>query len=155
MGFEAESPRGIRLKLTNRAQLAAASRLAVSLNYMVTHLDKPMRVSTLSAMAGVSMSQFFAIFKKATGDSPINWLIRVRMQWAGELLTISNLRIKEIAGRVGYEDPFYFSRLFKFVHGVAPTNYRVRKETAKVLRESSPHIMPFRGETFSNRVKTG
>jgi AraC family transcriptional regulator of arabinose operon len=126
----------------------AARRLAVSLNYMVTHLDQPMRVSTLSAMAGLSMSRFFELFKSATGDAPINWLIRVRMQRAGELLENSNLRIKEIALRVGYDDQFYFSRLFKLVHGIAPTAFRVQRETAKAQLESHPQILPFRGESL-------
>jgi AraC-like DNA-binding protein len=148
LGFGAEVPGDIRCKLTNRAQLVAASRLAVSLNYMVTHLDQPMRVSTLSAMAGLSMSRFFELFKSATGDAPINWLIRVRMQRAGELLENSNLRIKEIALRVGYDDQFYFSRLFKLVHGIAPSAYRVQRETAKAHQESNPHILPFRGESL-------
>ena len=145
--FEAEIPRGIRLKLTNRAQLMAANRIAVCLNYMVTHLDKPMRVSTLSAMAGLSMSRFFELFRSATGDAPINWLIRIRMQRAGELLENSNLRIKEIAMCVGYEDQFYFSRLFKLVHGIAPSAYRVQRETAKAQPESNPQLLPFRGES--------
>ena len=137
----AEVPRSIRLKLTNRAQLVAASRLAVSLNYMVTHLDKPMRVSTLSAMAGLSMSRFFELFKSATGDAPINWLIRARMQWAGELLELSNLRVKEVAMRVGYEDQFYFSRLFKFAYGVAPSAYRVqRTKQPKCIGEIVTHF---------------
>jgi AraC-like DNA-binding protein len=148
LGFGAEVPGDIRCKLTSRAQLVAARRLAVSLNYMVTHLDQPMRVSTLSAMAGLSMSRFFELFKSATGDAPINWLIRVRMQRAGELLENSNLRIKEIALRVGYDDQFYFSRLFKLVHGIAPTAFRVQRETAKAQLESHPQILPFRGESL-------
>jgi transcriptional regulator GlxA family with amidase domain len=112
-GVDAEAVRLTRFKLTNHAKFTAANKLIVSLNYMVTHLDKPMTVSNLSSMAGLSMSQFFALFKSVTGDSPINWIIRARMQWASELLERSNLRIKEVAVQVGYGDQFYFSRLFK------------------------------------------
>jgi len=148
-GFGTEVPGDIRCKLTSRAQLVAASRLAVSLNYMVTHLDQPMRVATLSAMAGLSMSRFFELFKHATGDAPINWLIRIRMQRAGELLDNSNLRIKEIALRVGYDDQFYFSRLFKLVHGIAPSAFRAQRESAKAQPAATPQILPFRGESRS------
>ena len=81
----------------------------------------------LSAMAGLSESSFFAHFKNATGHSPVRLLTRARMRWAGELLEETNLQIKEIAGLVGYHDQFYFSRIFKSVHGLSPREYRVRK----------------------------
>lgn len=108
-------------------QLPAAGRLAACMDYMLAHLHQPMRVSTLSTMAGLSASRFFELFKHATGDTPLNWFIRARMKWAGELLERSSLSIKQIAGQVGYEDQFYFSRLFKSVHGIAPTAYRAQK----------------------------
>lgn len=117
----------IQVKATDPAHGTATGRIAVCIEFMLAHLHKPIRVSTLSTMAGLSESRFFELFKQTTGDSPVNWLIQIRMQCAGELLQRSNLRIKEIADQVGYEDPFYFSRLFKSVHGMAPSEYRTRK----------------------------
>jgi transcriptional regulator GlxA family with amidase domain len=134
--IELELPRPIPLKTSTVAQQRAATRIAASLDYMMANLDKPVRVSTLSALSGFSPSSFFAFFKCATGDTPLNWFIKIRMQWAGELLRKSNLQIKDIAGQVGYEDPFYFSRLFKCVHGIAPRMYRVYwQESASRLVE--------------------
>lgn len=108
------------------ARATPASRLAASLDYMQTHLREPIRISTLCALAGLSPSRFFELFKSAMGDTPLNWMIRARMERAGRLLAETNLQIKEVAWRVGYEDPFYFSRLFKAVHGVSPSHFRKR-----------------------------
>lgn len=117
--------------LTNPKQLAAVRRLADTLKYMVTHLTRPITISTLSAMAGLSSARFFELFKTATGDTPLNWIIQARMRIAADLLAGSELQIKEIADRVGYEDQFYFSRLFKAVYGIAPSGYRAQRQTAE------------------------
>lgn len=108
------------------AQSKAAQRIEVSLRYMMENLNQPMKVPALSAMVGLSESSFFALFKSATGLTPIDFLIRTRMQRAGELLAETTLQIKQIAAMLGYDDQFYFSRLFKSVHGVAPREYRTR-----------------------------
>ena len=109
---------------SERTESSAARRLTVSFEYMRAHLNEPIRVSTLCALAGLSPSRFFELFKSATGDTPLNWIIRARMQRAGELLETSTLQVKEVDWKVGYEDPFYFSRLFKSVHGVPPSQDR-------------------------------
>jgi AraC-like DNA-binding protein len=110
-----------------RVLSSPAGRLAATLQYMLAHLDQPMDIATLSANAGFSRSRFFELFKSATGDTPINWFIKARMQWASDLLVRTEMRIKQIAWHVGYEDQFYFSRLFKSVHGVSPSQYRARR----------------------------
>src|ERR1017187_6569469 len=107
-------------------QREAARRIEVSLSYMLEHLDKPLRVSTLSALAGVSASYFFSLFKCATGYSPNDYFIRLRVRYACELLQETDLRVKEVAAVLGYGDQFYFSRVFKSVNGVAPSYYRSR-----------------------------
>lgn len=108
----------------------AQHRLAVCLDYMRTHLDQPLKISTLSALVGLSESWFFMLFRQATRDTPLNWFIRARMERAGELLAQTGLPIKQIAAQVGYADPLYFSRRFKSVHGLPPTEYRVRNQRA-------------------------
>lgn len=107
-----------------RFQLRAAQTVEPAINHMMQHLDQPLRVSTLSALAGVSLSQFFLLFKAVTGCTPIDYFIRLRMQRACELLQNRNLSIKETAVLLGYDDPCYFSRLFKAVTGLAPRAYR-------------------------------
>lgn len=121
----------IRLSLTspsNRTQSKADQRVEASVRYMMQHLNQPLKVSTLSGLAGLSDSSFFALFKSVTGRSPLDFFIRARMRWAGELLVGTTLQIKEVADMLGYDDQFYFSRIFKSVHGVPPREYRARKD---------------------------
>ncbi len=64
------------------------------------------------------------IFKEKTGDSPINYLIRVRLSKAREMLTEGRGSIRSISAMVGYDDVYHFSKLFKKHYGVSPMYYR-------------------------------
>jgi AraC-like DNA-binding protein len=129
----------MRLKPADRVQTRAAQRIEASLRYMMQNLNQPMKVPVLSAKVGLSESSFFALFKSATGLTPLDFFIRARMRRAGELLAETTLQIKEVAARLGYDDQFYFSRLFKSVHGVAPREYRARQQ--QVTHRSGPETM--------------
>jgi AraC-like DNA-binding protein len=122
---EARHPHG-PVKSRQPSQHQAARKIEPSLQHMLQHLTEPLRISKLSALSGVSTSYFFSLFKCATGRAPIDFFIRLRIQRACELLRDRKLSIKEVATALGYDDPFYFSRLFKSVIGVAPRGYRAR-----------------------------
>ena len=124
--------RAIPLKPLSPAQLAAASKLALSLDYMMAHLNESIRITTLCAITGYSQARFFDLFKSVTGDSPLNWFIRAKMRWAAKLLESSGMPIKQIAWQVGYGDQLYFSRRFKSAFGISPSEFRSQKESAVV-----------------------
>ena len=68
------------------------------------------------------------IFKEEMGESPINYLIKIRREKASLMLLESDmLSIKEIADQVGYDDVYYFSKLFKKYYGSSPLYYRKEK----------------------------
>jgi transcriptional regulator GlxA family with amidase domain len=96
-----------------------------SIAYMREHLDRPLQVAALAALANVSPSHFFALFKRRTGCAPIDFFTRLRMDRARRLLEATSLRVKEVATALGYEDQFYFSRVFKSVNNLAPSEYRL------------------------------
>jgi transcriptional regulator GlxA family with amidase domain len=75
---------------------------------------------------GLSHRSFMRRFKKATGDTPLNYLQRVRIETARELLRDSSLSIDQISYRVGYEDASFFNRLFKKAVNETPGAYRKR-----------------------------
>jgi transcriptional regulator GlxA family with amidase domain len=110
---------------------AAVRKIEESIAFMLRHLDEPIQVATLAARANISPSHFFALFKRRVGCAPIDYFIRLRMQRACRLLDETLLSVKEVAAALGYDDPFYFSRLFKSVNRVAPSDYRLLKNGAK------------------------
>ena len=108
-----------------------ARRIEHSIIYMEQHLNQPLQVAELAAQAGVTTSYFFDAFKRRMGCTPKDYFTRLRMRRARQLLENNLLNVKEVAFQLGYEDPLYFSRVFKSVTGVAPTDYRAeRREMA-------------------------
>jgi len=106
----------------------SAKKIEQCIAYMKQNLDKPLQVSTLSVLTRVSPSYFFALFKRATGHTPIDFFIHLRMRRACELLAETNLSVKEVAALLGYDDQFYFSRVFKAVNHIPPGRYRALHE---------------------------
>lgn len=97
-------------------------RTFITENYM-----KPISLAKISANAYLSPIYVSKVFKEATGESPINYLIRVRLSRACELLDNTDISVKEVARHVGYKDVYYFSKLFKKYYGVSPLFYRKAK----------------------------
>jgi transcriptional regulator GlxA family with amidase domain len=91
---------------------------------MKEHLDQPLQAAALASRANVSLSHYFALFKRLTGSTPIDYFIRLRMERARKMLETTTLTVKEVAAALGYDDPFYFSRVFKSINQLAPTDYR-------------------------------
>ncbi|HTR43704.1 MAG TPA: AraC family transcriptional regulator [Pseudomonadales bacterium] len=132
-----------------------AERIGRSIAYMVEHLDQPLQVSTLAAQASVSPSHYFALFKRQTGTAPIDFFIRLRMNHARQLLDSTCSSVKEIAATMGYDDPFYFSRVFKSVHQVAPAEYRRRngQGRAAAQRTNGRSVQPLAMAMQESAVK--
>jgi len=78
----------------------------------------------LASQAGLSRAAFARQFNAAVGEPPHNYLTRWRMGIAARLLLETDLRLSEIAARVGYRSEFSFSRTFKRWRGVAPDRFR-------------------------------
>jgi len=108
----------------NRDTSDTVQKVAEGIIYMSEHLDQPMRVSALAALANLSPAHFSVLFKEQTGCSPRDYLHLLRIHRACQLLRSSTLNVKEIASRLGYQDQFHFSRQFKAFQGVSPSEYR-------------------------------
>ncbi|WNS46302.1 AraC family transcriptional regulator [Paenibacillus sp. MMS20-IR301] len=88
------------------------------------HYEEPISLEFLAESVNYSIPHLSSYFKTRTGLSPIDYLIKVRMDKAGSLLLETDATLKEIAVAVGYQDPNYLGRLFKKYKGVAPIRYR-------------------------------
>jgi len=92
--------------------------------YMKENLTVKLSLEQLAAESGISASHFSLLFRKRTERAPMDYFIHLRIQKACQFLDNSAMRINEIALKIGYEDPFHFSRIFKKVMGVSPLHYR-------------------------------
>lgn len=85
-------------------------------------LERP--IDYYSKMCNLSLYQFIRNFKKATNLSPGKYIEKLRIAKAKELLINTDLTINEISGMVGYNDPFYFSKVFKKSTNTTPTAFK-------------------------------
>lgn len=91
-------------------------------NYATIH------VSDIVEYIGFTRSYFTTIFRKKTGISPQEYLIQYRLKQGCRLLLSTDSSIQEIALQIGYEDPLNFSRAFKNMYGISPSEYRLQSE---------------------------
>lgn len=98
-------------------------------DYLRENLAEHISVDQLAAMAGFSVSHFSALFRKATGFGALEYQTRLRMSMARQLLDTTDRTVTSIARQVGYGDPMYFSRQFRRIHHLSPTQYRTRERS--------------------------
>lgn len=95
-----------------------------ALEFMHDNLDQRPTLAEIAQNAGLSVSHFSYLFKTHIGTAPVDYFINLKVQYACYMLEASDVPVKAIAFKLGYEDPYYFSRLFRKVMGFSPANYR-------------------------------
>ncbi len=108
----------------NSRRREAEERVLRVVRYLREHADCTPTLDSLAREAGLSVPHFSVLFRRQMRCSPIEFHLRWRMQRACELLHSTDLTIRETAARLGYEDPLYFSRIFRRKVGVPPRVYR-------------------------------
>ncbi|MGB0945109.1 MAG: AraC family ligand binding domain-containing protein [Marinomonas sp.] len=91
---------------------------------MLTHIHQQLDVETLANAANLSKFHFIKRYKTLTGRTPINDFIQMKIERACHLLDVSDKGIAEVGWELGYEDAYYFSRVFNKVMGISPSQYR-------------------------------
>ena len=100
------------------------SIIEMSRTYIKNNFNKDISLDDVSRAANISPYYFSKIFKEGTGENFIEYLTNIRIDKAKELLSTTELSMKEICSMCGYSDPNYFSRSFKKNVGVTPTEYK-------------------------------
>jgi two-component system, response regulator YesN len=95
-----------------------------SIDYIRTHLAENFSRDQLAALLQCSPSHLSRVFSRTTGYAYKDFLLKCRLEKAMDLLQHSHLRIAEIAGMVGYQDPFQFSKIFRKRIGISPRKFR-------------------------------
>lgn len=109
-------------------RLLALRRLKGVLEYIEGNLDKKISIATLASICCLSPHRFGNLFKEIMGCPPHQYLLKIRLQKAMQLLSTSNTPVCDIAKRLGFFDQPHFTRLFKTTTGLTPTNYRKKIE---------------------------
>ena len=94
---------------------------------MQENIHGQLSLEEMAASVNLSKYHFSNKYKKLTGQTPIQHFLHLKMEHACYLLDISGNSIKAISHNLGYEDSYYFSRLFKKIIGISPKQYRQLK----------------------------
>ena len=97
-----------------------------AIDYMRNHLNEPFSVGKLVNHIGYGRSRLFELFRANTGMTPNDYLRRMRLEAARELLANTSRPVTEIAFKVGFNSSQYFSTVFLQYTGVTPTGFRSR-----------------------------
>lgn len=129
-------PQGVSAQLPAetryRPQTTAASRLQAAVAHVGKHFLRPIPESEVATLCNMSPSRFCREFKAAFDVTFVEYLASHRMQQAKRLLANPTMPVADVAVAVGFNDPSYFTRVFRRQEGVSPSEYR-----ASVVFESN------------------
>lgn len=114
----------LSLKETDREKQVVVNNIVY---FIETHHTEDISLEILAETLYISPTYISKVFKEETGDSPINYLIKVRLNRAKQLLETQQTTVKEVAEMVGYQDAYHFSKLFKKHYGQSPSEL-IKKE---------------------------
>lgn len=93
-------------------------------NYMRENLEARLTLPQLAELSGLSPAHFATCYREQTGTSPIQHFLHLKVERACQLLDTTSQSFADISRQLGYDDAYYFSRLFKKVMGKSPSDYR-------------------------------
>ena len=112
----------------NKGDSSTKYSINQALDYIENNYEKDLSLKNVSKEVGLSLYYFSHLFKEEVGDSFVTYLNKFRVKKAKELLVNSNLNIAEISFEVGYNDPNYFTRVFKEYEELTPSEFRIKVE---------------------------
>jgi len=115
---------------TNMHELSQSSRFAYVVEYIRIHLTEKLNIDALSQMAFMSKPSFFRAFKHELGISPVDYIIKERIQFAKQLMNNPYNSISEACFKAGFNNLNYFSRAFKKIEGITPSLYKAGMRNA-------------------------
>jgi transcriptional regulator GlxA family with amidase domain len=107
------------------------ARVQPAIDFMNANFHRKIALDEIAEVLNSSSSNFRHLFKKETGITPVEYLIRLRMKKARELLKTTFLSVKQVTAASGYNTKSHFTRHFKRQFGVTPSEYRKQFATRK------------------------
>ncbi len=110
--------------LKGRMHVSGLTRILPAVEYMEKCFDRDINISDISDLAGVSVSHFRRLFGRIYGISPHEYLNSIRIAKAKDMLRSEIYSVGEVAGKTGFKNIYYFSRMFRKMTGVAPSGFK-------------------------------
>lgn len=114
----------IQEEWNNDAENDSRQAIIYLLEYIKDHLHEHLDRSTLANSISISPAYFSVLFKKHTGLTLTDYILKLRLDRAKEILRDSSMKVSDVARIVGFADPYYFTRMFKKEIGLSPREYR-------------------------------
>ncbi|TNJ67653.1 AraC family transcriptional regulator [Paenibacillus hemerocallicola] len=95
-----------------------------AIQFMLRHIEGRLTLQQLCKMTNLSKPYLVKLFNKNTGYSPIDYFLRLKIRRACEYFDSTDLTVKEVCFKLGFTDPYYFSRMFSKIMGQSPSKYR-------------------------------
>jgi AraC family transcriptional regulator of arabinose operon len=108
----------------NLHELSSGNRFAYVVEYINNHLTEKLNIDALSQMAFMSKASFFRAFRHELGISPVDYIIKERIQLAKQLMSNPYNSISEACFKAGFNNLNYFSRAFKKTEGITPSLFK-------------------------------
>jgi AraC-like DNA-binding protein len=105
------------------------NRIDKVLTYIHSNPYKQYTIAELTNLAGIKKSLFIKIFKEITDYTPIEYTTKLKLDHSKNFLVNSPMSISDIAFQCGFNDPFYFSRLFKNNFGISPKGFKEQTDS--------------------------
>ncbi|KAA0695450.1 AraC family transcriptional regulator [Neorhizobium sp. P12A] len=122
----------------SHAFIQEQSAMQPVIDHINANLDKPLPVGELADILGLSRAHFSRRFGESEGLPPAEFVLQLRLERAAKLLTnTAFLPVKEVAILCGFEDANYFSKVFRRVYGINPTEFRTTGMYAAVRNRSA------------------
>ncbi|WP_162248927.1 helix-turn-helix domain-containing protein [Paenibacillus sp. Root52] len=112
------------------------SRIQKTIRYILNNLHHPIKVEELANIAGVTTAYYGTLFKKCTGSSVKEYINKMKISNAENILLSGEFTVMDAAYKCGFEDIFYFSKLFKKIKGYPPSKILLDK---KMNELTGPH----------------
>ena len=100
------------------------NRIEEAIHYIRKHINETIDLRVLAENSCLSKDHFIRLFKKETGDTPLKYINRKKIEKAQLILITDDMSIKNVALNLAFEDYSYFNRLFKKITGITPQEYR-------------------------------
>src|SRR5262249_5439394 len=95
-------------------------------SYIDAHLDSPLKVASLAAVAGLSPFHFSRVFHETTGETPHGYVMRIRIEHAARLIREANMPLAQVAVATGFSSQSHLARRFRQHMGLSPAAYSIR-----------------------------